>query len=262
MQRYSQQEKERIIECLNILDELISGKFILFDTKASKLLKVIASSEFLYGLFAKYLVDYDFAHALRLGEEYKKAQGQFKISEDSKEILAFVFCLILEVNNKKLNLNNFVSDNFFSPNGYNYSYLNFSRCILQPFKIALMEELGIEETVMNASTMEEQMEMEEMIENNVREEESESKILFANLLFALNELHAKVVEDKKIKQDVKDEEYIIVVGLIEAVKLENLKILNALIIPLEYVLGKQKSIKAEYQAVKDCMIEIYTKFKK
>jgi len=262
LQRYSQQEKDRIIECLNIVDELIGGKFILFDTKASKLLKVIASSEFLYGLFAKCLVDYDFAHALRLGEEYKKAQGTFKLAEDNDQVLAFVFCLILEVNNKKLSLNNFVTNNFFSPNGYNYSYLNFSRSILQPFKIVLMQELGIEEMVAEMNFKEKQMEMDDVVKDNIREEESEIKILFANLLFALNELHAKVVEDKKIKQNIKDEEYIIVVGLIEAVKLENLKVLNALIIPLEYVLGKQKSVKSEYQAVKDCMLEIYTKFKK
>ena len=132
MQRYTIQEKNIIIESLNILDELIGGKFILFDTKISKLLKSIASSEALYGLFAKCIIDYDFAKALKLGEEYHKIQGQFYLSDVKSEIIAFVFCFILEVNNKKINLQSFVNNNFFSPKGYNYSYLNFSRNILVP----------------------------------------------------------------------------------------------------------------------------------
>ena len=107
----------------------------------------------------------------------------------------------------------------------------------------------------------EQMEME-IIDREIENNNSEDKILFANLLFALNELHAKVSNDKKIKKDVKDEEYIVVLGLIEAVKLENLKILNALIIPLEYILGKQKSVKKEYEEVKECMLAIYESFTK
>ncbi len=260
MQRYTQSEKAKILECIGIVDELISGKFILFDTKAQALLQTIASSEVLYGLFAKYLVDYDFLSALKLGEEYKKVQGVFKIGETNSEILAFVFCLILEVNNHKINLQNFVNANFFNPNGYNYSYLTFASYILKPFKNALMEELGVVESEDDNNEKEEQVEMDNMEE--VTNNQSEEKILFANLLFAINELHAKVVADKKIRQEVKDEEYIVVVGLIEAVRLENMKVLNALIIPLEYVLGKQKSVRAEYQEVKNCMLEIYKAFKK
>lgn len=245
---------------MRTLDELIGGKFILFDAKAGIFLKIIASSEALYGLFAKHLVDYDFFSTLKLAEEYNKIQGRFFIPEGDNEILAFVFCLILEVNNGKINLQNFINNNFFSPNGYNYSYLNFARSILVPFKVALMSELGVEESDSN-NAAEEQMEME-MNDIETIDNASEDKILFANLLFAINELHAKVYNDKKIKQEVKDEEYIVMLGLIEAVKLENMKVINALIISLEYVLGKQKTVKDEYNEVKNCMIEIYEKFKR
>ena len=123
-----------------------------------------------------------------------------------------------------------------------------------------MAELGVEENN-DEDDNGEQMEME-IIDREIENNNSEDKILFANLLFALNELHAKVSNDKKIKKDVKDEEYIVVLGLIEAVKLENLKILNALIIPLEYILGKQKSVKKEYEEVKECMLAIYESFTK
>jgi hypothetical protein len=126
--------------------------------------------------------------------------------------------------------------------------------------VALMMEMGIEESD-GAVATEEQMEMDMNDINNV-DNASEDKILFANLLFAINELHAKVSNDKKIRQDIKDEEYIVMLGLIEAVKLENMKVINALIISLEYVLGKQKTVKDEYNEVKNCMIEIYDKFKR
>ena len=239
------------------LDELIKGKFILFDSKVSKLLKIIASSEALYGLFAKCLVDYDFVSTLKLAEEYKRIQGKFYIPEGNNEILAFVFCLVLEVNNSKINLQNFINNNFFSPNGYNYSYLNFARELLVPFKEALKEELGVEESDSIVTTEEGKMENINTVDNT-----SEDKILFANLLFAINELHAKVSSDKKIRQDIKDEEYIVMLGLIEAVKLENIKVINALIVSLEYVLGKQKSVREEYNEVKNCMIQIYEEFRK
>ena len=259
MQKYTNTEKQKILECFDVVDELISGKFILFDLKAQQLMQIIASSEILYALFAKSLMDYDFWQDLRLGEEYKKIQGFFRVPSE-ENLLAFVFCLILEINNNKINLRTFIDKNFFSPDGYNYSYLNFSRAILAPFRILLMAELGVEENN-DEDDNGEQMEME-IIDREIENNNSEDKILFANLLFALNELHAKVSNDKKIKKDVKDEEYIVVLGLIEAVKLENLKILNALIIPLEYILGKQKSVKKEYEEVKECMLAIYESFTK
>jgi len=258
LQRFTDVEKSKIISCMYLIDELIGGKFILFDGKANKLLKNIASSEAMYGIFAKYLVDYDFASTLKLAEEYKKIQGRFYIPDGNNEILAFVFCLILEVNNGKINLQNFINNNFYSPNGYNYSYLNFARELLKPFKLALMQELGVEESD-GDNTAEEQMEMENI---DVMDNASDKKVLFANLLFAINELHAKVSNDKKIRQDIKDEEYIVMLGLIEAVKLENIRVINALIISLEYVLGKQKTVRDEYTEVKNCMIQIYDEFRK
>ncbi len=257
MQNFTELEKSKIIECLDIIDELIAGKFILFDVKASKLLKCIASSEYLYGLFAKCLMDYEFTKDIRLGEEYRRLQGRFKVPDDDN-LLAFVFCLCLEVNNGKFNLQNFVDNNFFSPSGYNYSYLNFARELLIPFKSTLMRYLGVEESSNITEGKGEQLTMDIDNTNN----NNDNKILFANLLFSINELHAKVLEDKKIRQDVKDEEYIVTMGLIEAVRLENIKIINALIIPLEYILGKQKSVKDEYNEVKNCMLAIYENYRK
>jgi len=43
----------------------------------------------------------------------------------------------------------------------------------------------------------------------------------------------------------------------EAIKLENFKILNALIIPLEYILGKDKVLKNYYNDVKESLIKLY-----
>ena len=257
MQNFTELEKGKIIACLDIIDELIAGKFILFDVKASKLLKCIASSEYLYGLFAKCLMDYDFSRDICLGEEYRRLQGRFKVPEDN-DLLAFVFCLCLEVNNGKINLQSFVDKNFFSPSGYNYSYLNFAREVLSPFKATLMQCLGVEEGIEDNSNEGEQITMD--IDNNISQ--NDNKILFANLLFALNELHAKVTEDRKINKDIKSEEYIVMMGLIEAVRIENIKIINALIIPLEYILGKQKSVRDEYNEVKNCMIAIYESYHK
>ena len=55
----------------------------------------------------------------------------------------------------------------------------------------------------------------------------------------------------------KEEVYIIVSALNEAIRIQNIKIINALIIPLEYVLKKNKNVRPYYNIVQDDLCEIY-----
>ena len=55
----------------------------------------------------------------------------------------------------------------------------------------------------------------------------------------------------------KEEVYIIVSALNEATRIQNIRIINALIIPLEYVLKKNKKIRPYYNVVQDDLCEIY-----
>ena len=149
--------------------------------------------------------------------------------------IALVFAILLEVDNQKLNLQNFVNEYFYNPEGYNVSYSNFSINVLVPFKNSVATILGVnfDGTMVESEVedLEETLEETELVEK-VSEPDSKQKILFANLRMSLNEL-LSVINRSKVKEEEKEELRIIINAIFEAIKIENLTIINALVIPLE-----------------------------
>ena len=253
---YPESENVKIKTFFDACNEMIQGRFILSDIKISKILKAIANSEILYNLFADVLSDFKFK------EEFEKAKtsskvngGYFLVPEQEEKIIALVFCILLEVDNQKMNLQNFVNDYFYSPEGYNISYSNFALSVLVPFKNAVLELLCCNED----GTPLDEDEMEEEVEEEYDEEPcTEEKLLFANLRMSLNEL-LSVIGRSKINVEQKEELNIIINAMFEAIDLENLNIINALVIPLEYMIGKNKQVKFYYNDFKECLVQFYYK---
>ena len=82
--------------------------------------------------------------------------------------------------------------------------------------------------------------------------------MFANLRMSLNEL-LSVIGRSKINYEQKEELNIIINAMFEAIDLENLNIVNALVIPLEYMIGKNKQVKFYYNDFKECLVQFYYK---
>lgn len=258
---YPDYEVEKIKTFFDACNEMIEGRFILSDIKISKILKAIASSEVLYSTFARVLNNFKF------NEEFEKAKstnkvngGYFVLPEDDDKIIALVFAILLEVDNQKLNLQNFVNEFFYNSEGYNVSYSNFSINVLVPFKNSVATILGVNfDGTSSEPEVEEveepEMEVEQPVEK-VLEPNSKQKILFANLRMSLNEL-LSVINRSKIKEEEKEELNIIVNAIFEAIKIENLTIINALVIPLEYMIGKNKNVKFYYNDFKECLVQFY-----
>ena len=140
------EEKENLAGFFSACNEMIEGRFILSDTKVSNILKSVVKSELLYKLYSDCMNGFKFISTL----DYCKADnpnngGYFQMPTDNKDIMAFVTCLLLEVDKKNINLQNFVTDNFFSTEGYNISYNNFAVTILNGYKSAVKSLLGIDE---------------------------------------------------------------------------------------------------------------------
>ncbi len=252
--KYPESENIKIKNFFDACNEMIQGRFILSDIKISKILKAIANSEVLYNLFAEVLSDFKFK------EEFEKAKttnkvngGYFAVPQDDEKVIALVFCILLEVDNQKMNLQNFVNDYFYSPEGYNISYSNFSLSVLVPFKNAVLNVLGCNE---DGTPVEEEEEVEETIEEEEAEPNHREKILFANLRMSLNEL-LSVILRSKINEEEKEELKIIINAMFEAIEMESLKIINALVIPLEHMIGKNKQVKFYYNDFKECLVQFY-----
>lgn len=253
--KYPESENIKIKNFFDACNEMIQGRFILSDIKISKILKAIANSEVLYNLFAEVLSDFKFKEEFENAKTPNKVNGgYFAVPEQDEKIVALVFCILLEVDNQKMNLQNFVNDYFYSPEGYNISYSNFSLSVLVPFKNAVLNLLGCNEDGTPINEEEEEVEPEE--EEIEEEPNHKQKILFANLKMSLNELLSVIIKSK-ISYEEKEELKIIINALFEAIEMESLIIINALVIPLEHMIGKNKQVKFYYNDFKECLVQFY-----
>lgn len=253
--KYPESENIKIKNFFDACNEMIQGRFILSDIKISKILKAIANSEVLYNLFAEVLSDFKFKEEFENAKTPNKVNGgYFAVPEQDEKIVALVFCILLEVDNQKMNLQNFVNDYFYSPEGYNISYSNFSLSVLVPFKNAVLNLLGCNEDGTPIKEEEEEVEPEE--EEIEEEPNHKQKILFANLKMSLNELLSVIIKSK-ISYEEKEELKIIINALFEAIEMESLIIINALVIPLEHMIGKNKQVKFYYNDFKECLVQFY-----
>lgn len=258
--KFTDEEKQKIVDFFNACNDMIEGRFILSDTKVSNILKSVVNSEVLYKLYSESMNGFKFAKML----DYCKASnpnngGYFRMPEESLDVVAFVTCLLLEVDKRNINLQNFVTDNFYSTDGYNISYNNFALLVLVEYKSAVKNLLGIDEKANHEET-EETGELENQISFEDEEEvkaNDNTKILFANLILTIGELQNSINEDVKIKFTDKEELLIVLKALSRAVHLEELIIINALLVPLEYKLGNNKKHKKQYDKLKMLIADIY-----
>lgn len=253
------EEIQNIVDFYKACDEMIEGRFILSDTKVANILKCVVKSTTIYNLYSNCMKDFKFKQVLeRSLASNPNNGGYFVMSDDEKEIVAFVTCLLLEVDKQNINLQTFVTENFFSQDGYNISYSNFALTVLVAYKTAVKNLIGVDENG-NQDTTEDlsqsQITMDETID--AIETDKNTKILFANLMMSISELNNAINDNHHIKYDEKEELLIVLKALSRAVKLEELLIINALLVPLEHTLSKNKKLKKLYENLKMLIADIY-----
>ena len=268
MTEFSDIEKKNLKNFFSACDEMINGRFILSDIKIAKILNSIANSNVLYDLFAKCMVDFNYKKEFANAKVTNKVNGgYFVLPNDESRIIALVFCFLIDIDNSRINLQNFINENFYSADGYNISYSNFAINILVPFKNSVCNLLGVNENGEDATYSFED-ETEQIAMEGFEEEEdeflsqkptkqSEINLLYADFLRALNQLYSAVKKHPKLKEDRRSEIIIIIKAIKEAITIEKLIFLNALIIPLEYTISKAKYLKNYYNDLKDCLVNFY-----
>lgn len=257
--RFTDDEKQNLVDFFTACNEMIEGRFILSDTKVSNILKAVVKSEVLYKLYSECMNGFKFAKML----DFCKASnpnngGYFRMPDEESDIVAFVTCLLLEVDKRNINLQTFVTDNFYSIDGYNISYNNFALLVLIEYKTAVKNILGVDdngnEVVKEAIEINNQMSFDDVEEVKPNDN---TKILFANLILTIGEMQNAINDDVKIKYTDKEELLIVLKALSRAVHLEELIIINALLVPLEYKLDKNKKHKKIYDKLKMLIADIY-----
>ncbi len=129
---------EKITRFLSVCDELVYGKYILADTKIGELLKIIATSRELTDLFSAVTEQFDFIEAkksyLRFPAHKGAAHGAAFLPFERGDLLAFVFCLLVEFDSGAVRLNDFLLRYFYEDGSYTASYAIFADRMMRPFR--------------------------------------------------------------------------------------------------------------------------------
>lgn len=189
-------------------DELLSSQYILADTRIINLLKSIATSSTLMAVFKNCLTDFSYKEAKKkylvkskyLGED----KGEYLLPKSSREILAFTFNILVEIDSKELNFSEFVDKYFYEDGSFFTSYQNFLNNMIKPFRDTvknLMESVisGSLQDPIEAITEEEERKEKER-EEKERQEQLERELSLKSYGESLKQLREILLLNKtKIK---------------------------------------------------------------
>lgn len=130
-------EREQIEGFLQRCDELMRAEFIIADTKIGDLLKSIVSSDLLYGFFREITRGFDYPAALARATGYAPygdARKKLMLPSDPAEELAFLFCLLADIDSGAIDLSGFLNEFFYAEGGLAESFHAFCGAVVMPLR--------------------------------------------------------------------------------------------------------------------------------
>ena len=118
-------------------EDLINSNYILADVKIVGVLKAIATSDMICALFKSCLNEFDYEEAKEryfvVSQYIAKDKRVFVLPESSKDIIAFVFSCLMDIDNKVVSLPNFLDKYFYEDGSSFSSYSLFVNQMIKPF---------------------------------------------------------------------------------------------------------------------------------
>lgn len=276
-------EKNLIMNVILSCNELIDGKFILADSKITKILNDITESKEVYNLLSECMANFNFEREfIRAKIKLPTKPGYFKMPDEKYKILPMVFCLLVDISKQKIDFQTFLRDYFTVEDGKISEYENFANEVIKPFRNAISDmfelPLVIEERIQKIQKNdplqnhkekveakkreEEERKEKEMEEEQISEQENEIEKeqrleIFDDITKIVNEIIATIQYDYRLKPDQKDNAIIMLKGIKRACELEDFTLLNALLIGFDNVGGGIKSIKFIYRELKQTISDFY-----
>lgn len=197
-------KREELDLFLSRANELIDGKYILANIKIVNLLKAIASSNTLIALFKNCLTDFDYYKASKeylVRSPLSDDKGEFITPKSTKDLLAFVFNFLMDVDSGKIVLGDFINKYFYEDGSMYSGYKAFINAMIIPFKKSvqlLMESVidGKLQDPVEALTEEENKRAKES-EEKEKEEIKEKELLKKAYGKAVKTIKEYLLSDKK-----------------------------------------------------------------
>ena len=134
-----------IINFINACNELVDGKFILADIKISKILKAISESDDVYNLIEESMINYDFdTEFAKCVTQDGSGQEKFILPAEEDKIIPLVFCLLVEIDSKRINFNDFIKAQYTLATNQNEEYNCFAKTIIIPFRNAVANYFNVD----------------------------------------------------------------------------------------------------------------------
>lgn len=115
-------------------DEVAASGFILADTKIGELLKSVVTSDVLYALFRRALIGFDYAAAWQACAQGQGRGGRLLFPEDPAQKLAFIFCLLVDLDSKRIDLSALLQEYFRGDGSLYESYYSFCNQVIKPMR--------------------------------------------------------------------------------------------------------------------------------
>lgn len=261
--------------CLSDLDELSAGRFIFAENMIGKVLQDISESPEIYGLIAECMKSFNFDKEFnRAKVKLPTKDGYFMMPESKAIVLPLVFCILVDIRDKKLNLRDFLKNYFQSEDIGEFE--NFSRTVIKPFKDAISYCFGMQNNENQETKQDEELEQKAMqVEQNAKEneEERQQKVkeeikneklrnekdnqFFEKIIRISNQMLEAMELEKHIKPELKDDLVYLINNLISCAKNNDINNVSAFIVALNYIAKPVKNLRFLYMELKSDLTEYF-----
>ena len=274
MDNLTQERLEDVKIFVDSCNEFINGKFILADMKIAKILKAIAASEDIYNLLAECMINFDFEYELKkCCVKNSTENGSFALPTETYKLIPVVFCLLVQIDSKRIDFDYFLKTQFPYAKGQNEEYERFSMQVVAPFRNAIAGLFDVSTEVRKEETPKQEpsiidLKIQEQLEGGRQEPQEEDEVeeelesqeeyiepAYIEKPLSKNSLEVLFEEVKKqaeymqqltpyIKKREKRENIVILLkGLIKVCELEDMLLLSSLMIAVNEIGGNEKVLK-------------------
>jgi len=224
-------------------DKMIDSKYILVDKRIADVLKSIAECKPVYNLIAECMINFNFDKLFKSAT----SENEFMVPEDPKDLVAFVFCLLNCLDDKKININDLLM-RFYSHDNNTSSYSQFNNNIILKFRNAVYFLLVGENLENNEENNEPQAIQAEVIDKDI----------IARLIFLLKDLKDYVSGLKKIKGSyiTKSEMILLIMGFGVEVEHNNIKSFQSLLIGVKAGAGADRELLKRIRVIEEIIQNI------
>ena len=238
---------------MNSCDDLINGKFIFAGNKVANILKAINESPELYEVIAECLKDFNYEKEFgRAKIKLPTKKGTFKMPEEYTSKIPLVFCMLVEIQENKIDFKQFLAD-YFDTDDENSQFENFAQQVIIPFKDAIAYLFDIEGQ--NKFKKEPEKKLETKQEER-KELPSKMTKYFDDISASLDDIE-RDIDYVKVKEEVYDDVKYMTENIKVAINKKDVKMVNSLVIGLCYVIKQIKKLRYYENELRDAMETMY-----